>query len=373
MNVSGIWAAGRKFLSSRPPFILLFFITVVQTGCLTTAPPVQITRESSAAARPEWIDKPPQQDGIVFFTGISTSTQTFEEGMNGALNDAMSKIGNYLGSRVESSIDLRLNEVEQELRQQIKSKSRATVRGAALVDSYHEKMIRTEGAFKMERYDVYVLVSFSKEEAEREINRQREEKQSKAKTAYNHYVNGLNSEKRDKYYDARRFYKEALDVINEIDDVVEIKSPDIKNSKELSLALQNRLQKAASMLSRISITIKAKGANGSEQTFTSNLSSALSKYGFTVTKESPNIKIIGDVSLSEGGYAMNNHVSYAEGSISAQRVSDRQIIATYPFKVKGFHKIKQQSAVNALMEAGLEAGEGISKMIKEKENMGNQQ
>ncbi|GMQ79740.1 MAG: hypothetical protein BMS9Abin03_173 [Thermodesulfobacteriota bacterium] len=55
--------------------------------------------------------------------------------------------------------------------------------------------------------------------------------------------------------------------------------------------------------------------------------------------------------------------------VSTQRTLDKQIVAEYPFKVKGSHRSKKQAALEALAEAGLEAGRELSKMILKKETM----
>jgi hypothetical protein len=83
----------------------------------------------------------------------------------------------------------------------------------------------------------------------------------------------------------------------------------------------------------------------------------------------PAIKITGNVFVSESSYTLNNYFFYAEGSVSAKRTLDKQIIAGHFFKVKGSHRSKKQAALKALEEAGLEAGDELSKMILEKETM----
>ena len=359
----------KSFLFSRYPRACLFFllIIVLHTSC---AAPTQIIQERSSSIKPEWIESPPQGKETLYFVGIKTSAETLEEGRKAALRNAMSDIGNFMGSKVESVFEEYISEVEQKLMHQFKSKSSATVKGARVVDSYYKKLTRIEKNFKIERYDVYVLVKFSKAEFIKEIDRQQKIKQKKIKTAYNYYLNGLNEEKRQKYYDARRYYDQALIVVESIEDLSIITgSHDIKNSDELRLSIQAHLKNVNLQLSRVELSIHVQGPPRSNQAFISNFVSALNEHGFTITDKRPAIKINGNVFVTESSYIMNNHFFYAQGSVSAQRTIDKQIVAEYPFKVKGAHRLKKQAALSALAEAGIVAGNQLSEMILKKETM----
>jgi hypothetical protein len=219
----------------------------------------------------------------------------------------------------------------------------------------------------MEKYDVYVLISFSKAEAVKEIDRQQKEKREKVRVAHDFYLKGGDYEKDNRYYDARNFYLEAFNILTGIEDVIEVGGKDVKNSRDLLLMLKTHLQNVNSRLSQVMLSIKVKGPPKAYQAFTSSFISALNGGGFTVTDERPAINISGEVSVTESSYVMNNFVYYAEGSVTAIRTLDQQKVAVLPFRVKGFHRSREQAAMNALAEAGIEAGNGLSKAILEKE------
>jgi hypothetical protein len=360
------WQSKRLSLNTRTSSILLLVI-ILQMSCVT---PTQIIRESSSSVKPEWIESLPQDSEAHYFIGIKSSAETLEDGMKAAIRNAMSNISDFMGIKIESVFEEYISEIEQKLIFQSKGKSSATVRGAQVVDSYHDKMIRIDKNFKIEKYDVYVLVEFSKAEFLNEIERQKKIKQEKIKTAYDHYVNGLNKENQKKYYDARRYYKQALTIVYSLEDILIIRgNHDIKNSDELRLSLQAHLENVNSYLSRVELSINIDGSTQSKQTFISNFVTSLNKHGYTITDSLPAIKITGNIFVSESSYILNNYFFYAEGSVSAKRVLDKQIIAKYFFKVKGSHQLKKQAALKALEEAGLEAGHELSKMILEKETM----
>lgn len=344
---------------------LLVLSAVLQTGCST---PAQIIKESSTPVRPGWLIQPPQKENLYYFVGIKTGTESLEDGRNGAINDAMGKISNLMGSKIKSVFEEKSNEIEQKLQQQITSKSSATISGASIIDWYHEKMTRIDKNFRMEKYDVYVLMSFPKSEVEKETSRQKKEKEDRVKTAYDLYLKGLKLEKQNTLTDAQKIYKQAVEILSELDDLVNLDKGEVKNSEELNNLLKTRFQAVISKRRRMILSIKFEGPEKSRQIFQSSLASALSENGFTVTQEEPAIEIIGELSVMESSFVMNNFVFYAEGNISARQTFDGQIVAVIPLKVKGFHQTREQAALNALAEAGIEAGKNLAKTLLEKEN-----
>ncbi len=348
--------------------LLLFLIITTLSAC---APTVQILRESSIPTPPVWIKKLPRSSNTLYFVGIRTSAPTLEEGQNAALKDAMAKISNHLGSKIESSFEDYSTEIEQQLTQQIKSKTTATIHGAKVEDSYYEKTTRIEGKLRLEKYNVYVLVSFSKEAGLKEIERQQQEKRQKALTAYDYYLQGVESEEQGKYYEAQNFYQQALKILAGLDDVISLDKSQVQTSHELQLKLNTSLQKVKAELSKISINITINTSEQGQQAFLSGFTSTLAQHGFTITDQNPAIQITGEVFVKKSSLVSNylgyNYVYYAQGNVSARRTSDRQEIAVYPFQAKGFHRSKEQAALNALSEAGLEAGNGLVEMILNKE------
>lgn len=356
--------SGRKVNAVLRINAILILCTILQAAC---SQPAQILRESSAPTRPEWIVQPLQSSELMYFVGIKTGTNTLEEGREAAITDAMSKIANFLGSKVQSIFEEHSTEIEQKLKQQITSKSSATVFGSQIVDWYHEKMVRIDKKFRMEKYDVYVLVSFKKSEVDKEIQRQQKEKVAKVTTAHDLYLQGLKSERQKTYQVAHRLYLQALDILKGIDDFVVIDTGEIKNNEELANLLKTRSQEVVSKMHRVTLSLRVHDSEKGLQVFQATLASALSEKGFTVTREEPAIEISGDLFVAESSFAMNNFAYYAEGDVSAKRISDGQVIAVVPVKVKGFHKTREQAALNALAEAGSAAGEILSKSLLEKE------
>lgn len=301
-------------------------------------------------------------------TSSQGTCKDMESGREAALKDAFSKVAGFLGSNVQSVFTEHSTELEQRISQQISSKSNASIRGAEAVDWYYEKVTRVDEKFRMEKYDVYVLMSFQKGEVDQELQRQQKEKSEKIATAYTLYNRGKDAEKRKTYIDAGRFFREALMILEALDEIVVMENSEIKNSAELTQLVKTQLHVVISSARQLAVSIHVKGLEEKGQAFQSSLVSSLSEQGFTVTRNNPAIDIRGEVSVSESSVVMNNRVFYAEGNVSAKRVSDGQVIAVVPVKAKGFHRNPDPAALNALTEGGLEAGKELANMLLEKEN-----
>jgi len=369
---------GFKYLNVRPgsahgralafllPTASLLLAAALLVSC---APAAQIAREASRPTRPGWIDKPPRDSGLLYFVGISTGASTLEEGMNAATNDAVSKISDYTGIRIESFFEEQSTESSDKVNRQVRSQSKALVQGASVKDSYHEKLTRVDRNFTMLKYDVYVLVSYSKEEARKEKERNIREQADKAARAYAYYSDGGSLYGKGRFGDALLSYRKSLALLAELDDVTAIAAVDVKDSGVLSMRLESALKELEQRMRLVRLFIDVKTNARAREVFISRLTAALGESGFTVTDDGEAYLIKGMVTVSNRGIVMNNYSSYAEGSVSARRAGESTDVAVFPFKAKGFHRDRTQSAFNALSEAAQEAGKGIAALLIEREGL----
>ncbi|MBI5178987.1 MAG: hypothetical protein HZA04_06975 [Nitrospinae bacterium] len=340
---------------------LTLFLCVVLFSCATE---VKIIRETSSPQRPDWIVHPPQAADTVYFTGIASRAATLEEGLAGAVQDGIGRVSAYLGTKVKSEFTENTSLIAKELTRQISAKTQAKVMGAVVVDTYHEKMARVEGDYRLERYDVYVLIGFSTAQAEKELARQEKERLEKARMAHGYYVSGAEKQKRMEYKEARKLYSQTLSLLNELDSAVELKGASVGNTNELLLSAQKALTEVAALLRRVSITVSTGAGTQGDDVFGANLTAKLTEKGFTVTAEKPFVAVGATAVVTKSDVVMGLNSYYAEGSAGAKRVSDGQVIATVSFKTKGFHKNEQQAALNALAEAGAEAGTNLAALLE---------
>ena len=342
------------------------FVLFLVSFIFTCGTPPQIIYESSSPKKPEWIDNPPEAQKTLYFVGIKTGASSLEEGREAAAKHALNQIANYIRSEIKSEFQEYLAEfqqrVEHEIILNIRSKSRATIQGATVIDSYYQKMTRIENNFTLEKFNCYVLMSFSKDKALQEIERQEKEQKAKVERAYQYYIDGISLEKQKKYYQSCAYYRQALNTLKDIKEVVVLDKTEAQSSEQLLLHVKNSLQNITTKIHSVTIKIHINNFDEGYERFTSSFESAVNEKGFVLSGE-PHFLISGNVGVTKSGIVMNNYVYYAEGSVSAQLISEQQTIATFPFKVKSFHRNQKQSALDALHYAGIKAGKGLVKMI----------
>jgi len=343
--------------------VILIPVVFVFINCGT---PPRIIYEASSPEKPGWINQPPTGEEILYFVGICTGARNLEEGREAAAKDALNQIANYIRSDIKSDFYQYLSTIEQKIIINVRNKSSATVQGATVVDTYYRKMTRMDKGFTLDKYDCYVLISFSKTQAIGEIERQKEERRETVERAYQHYRDGIALETRRQYYQSYKFYQLAEEELKSIEEVVTIDKGDIQNSEQLFLLVQNLLHNLTEKMHGVTIEVNSKSSEQEKGKFKSSFEYVLTKEGFVVS-ENTHFLIGGIVELIPSGMVMNNYVYYAEGNVSAKIINNNHIIATFPFRIKSFHRNKQQSALNALHMAGEEAGKGIVQMILEYE------
>ena len=361
-----------KRLFNQPSVILAALLFLVPPAC--THKPVwsqssgggafSFSALSPGAAKPDWIMNTPKDPANLYFVGMNTAAESLDQGQDAAIKSAMGKIANYLGTKIDSVSEQNISETEQNLKLQIKAKSKARVRGASVEDWLAEK----NGG----RYDVYVLIKMPKSQIGRELARQEREKSAKANAAYDLYLRGGEEEKQKSYHAAVIFYKQALDILKEMDELAPLNRGGVNNTRDLLSLLQAARQGASAAARQLALLIKVTGPEEAQRVFVAGLAAALEKSGFKRNRDAAAIEISGEASASESGFALNNYVFYAQGQLSALRRSDRRIIGTVPFKTKAFGADKTKAALNALTQAADEAGRTLARILIETEN-GDQQ
>lgn len=347
--------------------LAVWFGVMLALLVVSCVPNIQIVRTASQDAKPTWINRPPQHESLLYFVGIGSNADTLEQGQELAIKDALAKIASFMRTNVQSLFEENTTEIEQRLKQQIKATSTARVQNAHLEDSYHEKVMRAEGRLVIERYDVYALVSYQRSQVAGELQRQEKERDEKVITAHALYVKARQSERGKSYRQAKEYYKQAQTLLASLEEMVELNRDGIRNSKELANLVETGLREALTRMRSLSLSVKIAGPDAGDREFYSNFSSAMEKRGFNLTPQDSAIEIRGNISTSQGGVVMNNHVFYAKGSLTAVRRGDRYTIVTIPVNSKGFHRDMQHAALSALAEAGTEAGDELAKILLQRE------
>jgi len=339
-------------------FILtLFFIL---PSC---APKPQLIRESSSKIKPVWIEKPPQPQEFLYFVGLCSSCDSLQAAQESAIKDALSKISQFVGVQVRSLFQEETTELEKHLSRQLRSKSESNLLGVQLVDWYFEKTTRLDRNFSLEKYDVYVLTSYSKGSAWEERERQLKNKKSQSLSALELYGRGKRASLEGKVWLGIRMLKQASKILESVGEDVEFFEGQIKDTNELKSLLQNEIQKTMELLKGFTLSVKVSGLENGALAFNSSFMGALSPFGYVLQKENPSLEIVGEIYLMKGGLVLSNRVYTAEGNVSVQKKGDGKTIASAHVNAKGFHRELNQSALNALEEAGKSAAEALKDQL----------
>ena len=342
--------------------VLLFFFSMFRNEAQA-----QLLRETSAPVKPSWIAAPPPDSReFRYFVGIRTGASTLEEGKDSAFKNALDKIASFLKTRVSSEFEETTTLVEQNVRQKIVAVSSAVVSAAKLDALYYEKTSRVDRDFRAERYEVYVLVAYPKEEVAREMERQSNDRRAAARSALDWYRKGMKEEKGKRYAEARESYIRVVNELNSLDEVTPVEGGFV-DSSGLLIAAKEKVADLTRRSRRLAIRCRVRGKEESQRQFVASFAAAIVSGKLDVGNDDPAFEITGEVSVADGGYVMGNHVAYATGSLEIIRVASRRILSVVPLHVKGFHRIKDMAAMNALKESGEQAGELVVKAILDDE------
>ena len=361
---------------------VIWTILLVCWGCSA----VEIIKESSQPTRPLWISQFPKSDADLFFIGANSGAHTLEDGENGARKDALSKVAEYLGIDIKAELDMIMTEHDQSLKEHLKAKTEAFIKEAGIVDTYYEKTTRVEKNYKMEHYNVYLLLKYPKTEAQKELLRRETEPLQKAQAAYKVYQSGKTQIQQGHYQQALQFFREASDILKQLPNVVSL-DQEIASTKELSTLLKSEEQSAIQHLRRVVILLQEQTSEKEQgsSAFGTSLQQVLTKHQFSfvehsirqsasdqgfdayIGQEGEDLKalqtqgiqylIVGQAHATLSSTSLNNHFYKAQGMIKVFSTQTGEALLTLPVNGKGYHRDHTHASLNALSEAGKAVGE----------------
>lgn len=359
------------FMNWLPRASAVLILGLVLSACAT---PEQILRETSSPERPKWIDNTPKSGEKFYFTGIATNASTREEGEEAALKAAIGKVASSIGIKIQTEFTEKATESNTAISSNLSAQSSAKVVGAAMEDTYYEKIARVGNGYRIEKYDVYVLMSISQKRIDAERQRQREEKTEKAMLAYKLFVSGEDNAKKGNLFRAQRDFLAALKYFGQIDESVALHgSASFKTSEELSGALKIASSRIIDRVRRVAIEIAVPPEEG--EAFSANLSMALTSNGFKiVAKPDAFILLKGSVRVGPSGKALGLLLYKAEGKLSCEHITTGEVAAAVAVEGKGFHEDAHQAAMSAMTDAGKDAGEKLAAaLLKKEQNLAEKQ
>lgn len=338
---------------------LALALGLVSSLCSCAAAP-RVVKESSSARRPDWIARPPQDVQQVYFVGLCSGADSLEAGQQAAVQDALSKISHFIGSAVETRSSSYLDEVRQNITQQINSRSAAKVQGYALLDWYYEKLTRVDPAFSLTKYDVYALVRYDRNEAEKERQRQSLKRQSAASLALRRYDAAQTASARGQTWRAAALYTQAASLLRGIDEPMALQGTRYSSTVDLSAAVKEGFDRASAAMRLYVYDVKVAGPPEAAQAFRASLVGALSKGGYALSDRSATLRMCGDISLIKGQVLLDNQVYSVQGQISASQAGSGDAVASVEVQAKGLHANPLDAALNAARDAAAQGGAELS-------------
>lgn len=347
-----------------PRALVVLSIYLILPACAT---PEQILRESSLAERPKWIDNVPQSSDKYYFSGIATNASSREEGEEAALKAAIGKVASSVGIKIQSQFTENSTESTTTIKKNLTAQASAKVVGANTEDSYYEKVARIGNGYRIEKYDVYVLISISQKRIDAERQRQKEEKVEKANLAYELFVSGEKNAKKGNLLRAQRDFLAALKYFEQIDESVALhEAASFKTSEELSGALKVASSKILDGIRKVALEITIPPEVS--EAFSANLTMALTSKGFKIVSITDAFIVLkGNVRVDSSGKVLGMLLYKAEGKLSCVYVNTGEAVAAIAVQGKGFHENAHQAALNAMAEAGKDAGENLATALLNKE------
>lgn len=346
--------------------VWLIGLVIALLGCGTSA---KLVRESSAPVRPSWTSTPPPDSREYrYFVGIQTGASTLEEGKDSAVKDASSEIAEFLRIRIRSEYKERTTQDNQDIEQKISALSAAVVSGAKIIDVYYEKTTRSDSSIRAERYDVYVLVGYPKGEVSKEIDRQENERRKLAEKSLNWYRKGMGEEREKRFLDARESFQRSIAVIDSMDEGAPLEG-DFADTGDLRLAAKRKSDEMLRRSRRIAIRCNVQGGAEASQQFAGGFIGTIGQNRFEIGNEDPFYEILGNVQVTEGGIVMGNQVVYAKGSLEVRKIADGRTLSVIPISAKGFHRKRDIASLNAVKEAGSQAGVAVANVIMSSESV----
>ncbi|WP_447962501.1 hypothetical protein [Nitrospira sp. Ecomares 2.1] len=318
--------------------------------------------------------------------------ESLESGESAARQNAYSQVAEYLYTELKSEYVGEITDFEQSHKDSIQARSSAMVKKAEVMDSYYKKMRRVEGDHVLERYDVYVLVRYPKKEAEAERLRQEQEAYQNVMSALALYQKAKAFLINGEYFEARRFSRDALLLLEHVKGNVSLGESEIANHHELSVLVKTLEEDALRSLHRIIIFVQepSAGRGNNASGFSLQLISVLSKHGFSGLEPSlsrraemvvsttsevsikdvsgirelgAGLALVGRVSSIYRSTVMGQHLIDAEGALRLLRVDSGDTLLTFSINGRGQDREKSQAVRRALEEAGREAGEYLVKEL----------
>ncbi|WP_454060981.1 hypothetical protein [Candidatus Nitrospira salsa] len=332
----------------------------------------------------------PQDTGNCFFRGTYLGAKALEDGEKNARQHAYRQVAQFLNSdedEMHCTPDRAVTSVVDHTLSPL-SIPATVIQKVKVIDTYYKVMTRVDEHSTLQKFDVSVLVSYSKKEAVLEQERQQEVILSKIVNVCNILKGGKVEQKNGENYHAVLSAVKALELLAKIQGISPIVQRDVVDCQKLELQLRTLKKESIESLKRVGFWIQESSIKGNLKTslLTTSLKSILEKHAFTILNSSTpkglsalplfslawqgdtkalklfhrqgiHTLIVGQASTTFHSTAMEQHFFDAQGELRVFETSSGGMITSIPINARAYHRDKSEASHHSLTRAGQEAGE----------------
>ncbi len=348
-------------------FVLVIAAAALLVSC--SSPKQQIKVEPSKPTKPEWITKLPKRAGYMYVVGVKSRAKSLEEGKAGAHENATVQVSQFVGTQIQSESESRMStDGENFASDAVAAQTAAFIKALQQEDEYYEKTTKMIGSYYEEGYDVWMLASFPLNAADDERKRQAMEQAEMTRDAFKRYQDALAEKGGGNQREAWLLIAKARQILKSVPKLTEIHEGKFDTAADLLRAVEKDLRSLDELAHgvRVDFAPGDGGAKKVKSSFTSHLSSALSKTSLILRTDGDARFVLKlDYTTKRGsGKVMGQNVGHLAYSGNVKDTWSGASLSGTSGEVKGFGK----SFDGAFGEAASEAAEKIAKTIAKQLN-----
>jgi hypothetical protein len=338
-----------------------------------------VVKTSSAPRQPGWLARPPQEPGVLYFSGAREGADGLEEGKTAATDAARAQAAQFIGVNISAEHrDVQSTDLAQDqVKDTVSSQTAALIRSAQVADVYYEKISRQAGATSIDRYDVWVLIKLPKAELEAERQRQADEQTQAAKGALLRLREAQAQERTGNWLAALVRYRDVVATTRPMATSVDTGDKQLPNAFALRQAAEDAASKAQAKVRR-AILVAPDWVGGaltqalSARGFAAQVRPGLGEQAAQAAARAEGIPwvIVAHAQTTPGGRVFALVAASASLDVRALDAFSGAVVASSQKVAKGTGRTPEAAAESAATEAGVGAGNDVAAALVAKESAG---
>ena len=338
-----------------------------------------VVRTTSAPKEPAWLTRPPQEPGVLYFSGAKEGSDSLEDAKAAATDVARAQAAQYIGVNISAehrdvmSTDLASDQVKDT----VQSRTAALIRDAEIADVYYEKISRQAGATSIDRYDVWVLIRLPKSALEQERVRQADEQKETAKSAVARLHDAQSQERLGNWLAALVRYRDVIASVKPLGATTGTGDAQLTDAGSVRQAAQDAAARAQAKVRR-AILVAPDWVGGaltqalSAKGFAAELRPGLNDQAAQAAARAEQIPwvIVARAQNIPGGHVFALVAASASLDVRALDAETGAVVASSQKVEKATGRTPQAAAESAATQAGISAGNELAAALVARESAG---